>query len=104
MRIAFVYGPFCLGGSDGSGNVFGFNFSDMWNDPRGLTGSELSFFKIAKGLANVGHDVHVFTFGRGGSVPSTWEGLFVHPFSELVPAAASRVLSTLSTPGTRLRS
>lgn len=88
MRIAFVYGPFCLGGSDGFGNVVGFNFADLWNDSRGLTGSELSFFKIAKECAKRGHDVHLFTFGRGGSVPPSWEGLTVHPYTELVPAVS----------------
>lgn len=89
MKIAYVYGPFCLGGSDTSGDhVVGFNFADLWNDPRGLTGSELSFFKIAKETALRGHDVHMFTFGRDGSVPPSWEGVTVHPFSELGPATS----------------
>lgn len=84
MRIAFVYGPFCLGGSDTSGDhVSGFDFANMWKDARGLTGSELSFFRIAQESRKLGHDVHVYTFGRP-SVPAIWEGLRVHPFSELV--------------------
>ncbi len=84
MKIAFIYGPFCLGGSDTSGNhVKGFNFSNMWGDPRGLTGSEISFFRIAQEMAKLGHDVHAFTFGLDGPPPATWEGINVHPFNEL---------------------
>ncbi len=87
MRIAFAYGPFCLGGSSGS-RPSGFNFSDMWGDPRGLTGSEISFFRIAQECERLGHDVHVYTFGRG-PVPSLWEGLHVHEFGDLYSTAPS---------------
>ena len=99
MKIAFVYGPFCLGGSDTSGDhVSGFNFADMWGDARGLTGSELSFFRIAQECKKLGHDVQVYTFGRGGSIPPVWEGLPVHPFAHLsmdshVPGAFDAVCS-----------
>lgn len=83
MRIAFAYGPFCLGGSSGSDTVRGFNFSNMWGDPRGLTGSEISFFRIAQEMSKLGHDVHIFTFGHDGPPPPSWEGVHVHPFKEL---------------------
>jgi len=84
MRIAFVYGPFCLGGSDTSGNhVKGFDFSDMWGNPRGLTGSEISFFRIAQEMRKRGHEVVAFTFGLNGDPPATWEGIQVRPFPQL---------------------
>jgi len=89
MRIAFVYGPFCLGGSDTGGNhVSGFSFSDVWGDPRGLTGSELSFFRIAQECRARGNEVHVYTFGRG-PMPSSWEGLSLHPYSRFGPDVSS---------------
>lgn len=63
MKIGFIYGPFCLGGEHN-----GFDFGNLWDDPRGLTGSELSFARIAQEIRALGHDVHIFTFPRPGSV------------------------------------
>ncbi len=88
MKIAFAYGPFCLGASAGGGVSNPFNFDDMWGDPRGMTGSEISFFRIAQEVQKRGHDVHVFTFGRG-PVPASWEGLHVHEFPTLYEIASN---------------
>lgn len=83
MKVGFVYGPFCLGGSEAARRSSGFDFSNIWSDSRGLTGSELSFFRISQELARRGHDVHLFTLGRG-PLPSEWEGLSVHDFDTLL--------------------
>ena len=68
MKIAFLYGPFCLGGENG------FPFADLWTNPRGLTGSELSYFQISREMARRGHDVSLYTFSQK-PVPEIWEGM-----------------------------
>lgn len=82
MKIGFVYGPFCLGGSDTARKATGFNFDDMWGDSRGLTGSELSFFRISQELARRGHEVHAFTLSRG-PMPERFEGVSMHDFESM---------------------
>ncbi len=64
LKLGFVYGSFCLGGGTN-----GFDFHNLRNDPRGLTGSELSYFRLAEEMAELGHDVNVITFGKGQNVP-----------------------------------
>lgn len=87
MRLAFLYGPFCLGGN-------AFDFGSLWTDSRGLTGSEISFFRIAQELAARGHEVHAYTFPKG-PMPSEWEGLRLHPFDAYrdMPDGMDAVLS-----------
>lgn len=70
MKVGFLYGPFGLGGENG------FPFSDLWTNQRGLTGSELSFFRIAKEMSNRGHDVTLYTFSSG-PVSDPWDGMRV---------------------------
>lgn len=62
MKVGFVYGSFCLGSEQN-----GFDFGNLWDDPRGLTGSELSFIRIAQELRARGHDVQIFTLPKPGS-------------------------------------
>jgi glycosyltransferase involved in cell wall biosynthesis len=50
MRIAFLYGRFSIGQRP-------FDFDDLYGDPRGLTGSELSCLEYAKAMAVRGHAV-----------------------------------------------
>jgi glycosyltransferase involved in cell wall biosynthesis len=50
MKLAFVYGPFSTGNRP-------FKFPDVWESPRGLTGSELSWFMYGFELSRLGHDV-----------------------------------------------
>ncbi len=53
LRVAFIYGAMCLG------NRY-FDFENLWNSPRGTTGSEISFLVYAKELAKRGHDVSLY--------------------------------------------
>lgn len=62
MKIGLIYGSFCLGSE-----ANGFNFDNLWDDPRGLTGSELSFIRIAQELSARGNEVHIFTIPKPGS-------------------------------------
>lgn len=50
MKIAFVYGPFSIGQRP-------IDYSNLWDDPRGLTGSEVSCIQYARAMAARGHDV-----------------------------------------------
>jgi len=55
--------------------------STIWSAPRGLTGSEIAFFKFASYLAEFGHEVSIFTkftgpgkFGKATCLPyPDWE-------------------------------
>lgn len=53
LRIGFVYGPFTIG------NRF-FDFTNLWDSSRGLTGSELSCICMSKEMAKMGHQVSLF--------------------------------------------
>ena len=65
MRIAILFGPLCLT-FRGS-----FDFSDILNDPRGLTGSEYGFIRIAEELRDAGHTVELIT----EAAQDTWGGM-----------------------------
>ncbi len=75
MRFAFIYGPHFL-------TYRRFDFQNVWDDPRGLTGSELSYLKVAKAMRSLGHEVHLYTLFDGAG-PGVWEDLSVHPYEEL---------------------
>ena len=77
MRIGLIYGSFCLGDE---GNAF--DLANLWDDPRGLTGSELSYVRMVQELPKLGHDVTAFTLLRPGS-PSEWEGASVRSLQAL---------------------
>lgn len=77
MKIGFIYGSFAL--PDGS-----VDFSRIWDDPRGLTGSELSFVCFARGMARRGHDVRIYMHA---AEYCEWEGVRVSP---LEPLASER--------------
>jgi glycosyltransferase involved in cell wall biosynthesis len=56
MKIAFLYGPWCLGNRP-------IDFAHLWDSERGLTGSELSFVMYASAMATRGHDVTMYVPG-----------------------------------------
>lgn len=57
MKIALTYGPMCL---TFRGTL---EFAGHRADPRGLTGSELAFIRIAEELRDLGHDIYAYTRG-----------------------------------------
>lgn len=73
MKIAVAFGPLCLS-FRGS-----FDFDNIRTDPRGLTGSEIGFVRIAQCLKAQGHDVTVFT----EAAQTRWDGMDVRPLSEM---------------------
>lgn len=53
MRIAFVYPPMHVAGRP-------LDFTNLWGDPRGTTGSEVTILAFAQEMAQRGHDVEMF--------------------------------------------
>jgi len=72
VKIAVAFGPLCLA-FRGS-----FDFDNLWSDPKGLTGSELGFVRIAQELKKLGHTVELFTV----ATQTEWNGMRVRPWSE----------------------
>lgn len=64
MKIAFVYGPMSLGARP-------FDFERLYDDPRGLTGSELSCLEYARAMGRRGYDVTLYVFQ---DAQPTWLG------------------------------
>lgn len=82
VKIAFIYGLW-------STAQYRFDFSDLWDNPRGLTGSEVSCFSIAREMGRRGHDVTIFAGLKPGS-PRTWEGVKLADVEE-VPRAITAI-------------
>lgn len=75
MKLTFVYGSWACGPRP-------FDFTRIYHDPRGLTGSEISFLSFAKELAFRGHSVRIFA--PLVSCPAEghlWDGIRVFPIS-----------------------
>jgi glycosyltransferase involved in cell wall biosynthesis len=61
MRLAFLFDPRAVRNPVDPANI--------WTSNRGLTGSEIAFFKFATGLADMGHDVSIYTkFSNDGQI------------------------------------
>jgi glycosyltransferase involved in cell wall biosynthesis len=64
VKICFIFGKMMLGGRD-------FDFANLYESPRGLTGSEVSCIRYATEMAKRGHDVSLFVdSGKAPTVPS----------------------------------
>lgn len=84
MKIAMLYGPFCLGG-DGRAT---FHVRDMWTSARGLTGSELSYVRMCQELVRRGHEVTAFSFFKDSPLPESFDGVRIAPFNDFGVAAS----------------
>ncbi|HEY8096354.1 MAG TPA: hypothetical protein VIE65_09740 [Methylobacter sp.] len=76
MKIAFLYGPYCLGGHGQNA----FDLSNLWDDPRGMTGSELSFFMFPIEMQRRGHDVYIYSYFRN-PIPQLFHGVKCRQFN-----------------------
>lgn len=70
MRLAFIFGPWSL---SFRGSL---DFADLWNDPRGLTGSELGILRTAQCAAELGHSVTLYTVSND----TRWGDVTIRPF------------------------
>lgn len=73
MRIAVMFGPMCLSFRKS------FDFDTLRTDPRGLTGSEIGFVRIAQCLRDLGHEVTIYT----QATQSKWDGMLIRPLEAL---------------------
>lgn len=71
MKIAFIYGDLSLGGRP-------FNPSILRTDSRGLTGSEISCFRIALEMVKRGHEISFFSRFINCVFPGNWEGIHLY--------------------------
>lgn len=76
MKIAFLYGWWSCGDKS-------FDFSRLYEDPQGLTGSELSCFEYARSMAARGHEVSIYAIIRGVPDRYRWHGCTIRPIDDL---------------------
>lgn len=74
MKIAFLYGTFSLGNPPPPERLF--DFTNLWDSPRGLTGSEHSCISYAVRMAERGHNVSIYT-PQPSLAPQTFQGVKV---------------------------
>lgn len=74
MKLALVYPEFLL-----RHRAPGLDFSQLWTDPRGLTGSEVGLARIAEELAGLGHDVTIYT----QALDKQWWQIAIRPLEDL---------------------
>jgi glycosyltransferase involved in cell wall biosynthesis len=77
MKVAFAYPTASMGRP--------LNPDALWSDQRGLTGSELSCFCYAAGIAAMGHEVHWYT---NATHRATTNGVQVHSYQAWEPSQA----------------
>jgi glycosyltransferase involved in cell wall biosynthesis len=77
LKIAFVYGPMNFSNV----NTDGFDFHNIYNDQRGLTGSEYGCLRVAEELSKK-HDVHLYTFYKN-EMPKCYENITLHKFENI---------------------
>jgi glycosyltransferase involved in cell wall biosynthesis len=74
MKLGFIYGSYFI-----SGRVF--DFKNLFDSPRGLTGSELSCMMYASEMAKRGHDVSLYLDHSDGL--SEWNGVKLFDLSKV---------------------
>jgi glycosyltransferase involved in cell wall biosynthesis len=79
MKIAFVIPPMLVGGRP-------FDFPNLWDSPRGLTGSEIQMIVTAKEMALRGHVCSLFVEPLNAA---HYEGVALRPYSDLREAASA---------------
>ncbi len=62
MKIAIVFGPFCLANGEN-----GYDFQRLYTDSRGLSGSDYGYFRMAQELHKLGHEITLYTFPKPGT-------------------------------------
>jgi len=76
MKIAFLYGWLSCPHRS-------FNFANLYDEPQGLTGSELSCFTFAREMVKRGHEVSLYTVIRDIPTRYNWHGVTVRPIDEV---------------------
>lgn len=74
MKVAFILGNYSVGSRP-------LNFNILWQDPRGLTGTDLGIIMNAWEMVKLGHDVSLFTVFAGDK-PEHWNGIKLFPLDQ----------------------
>lgn len=78
MKIAIILGPYSV-----SVRPMDFWFNNVWDAPRGLTGSDLTFVQIALELKQLGHEIYLFTVhAQPHHKQDQWEGIPIFNYEE----------------------
>ena len=80
MKIAILFGEYVLPRP--------LDFSTLFSNSRGLTGSDLGVIRVSQEFAKMGHDISLFTCYTGEK-PDIWEGVKLHRTSEISSIDAS---------------
>lgn len=82
MKILFAYVPFMFRHSGYFEKSKIFDFENLYTDPRGLTGSEISCFTYADNMSRLGHDVSIITTVKNPKY-EYWKGVRIIPFRDI---------------------
>lgn len=78
MKVAIILGNFSVGT-----RPLDFNFNNIWESTRGLTGTDLTTVVISKELVQLGHEVSLFTIhAQPHNKPDKWEGVKLYNLDE----------------------
>ena len=78
MKVAVILGVFSVGS-----RPLDFHYENIWINPRGLTGTDLSTVMISKELQKLGHDVSLFTIhAEPHNKPATWENVKLYNYDD----------------------
>lgn len=78
-KIAIVLGPYSVGA-----RPLDFWFNNIWDNPRGLTGSDLTFIQTALEFKKLGYDVSAFTVhAQPDHKQKEWEGIKLFNVNEI---------------------
>ncbi len=78
MKIAVILGPFSVGP-----RPLDFHFNNIWESPRGLTGTDLATVMICQELAERNNDIHLFTLhSEPNNKPDIWGRVKIYNLDE----------------------
>lgn len=75
LKLAFIFGAYSIANRP-------LDFNNLFDDPRGLTGSDLGVVITAKEMAKRGHDVSLFTVYKNNK-PDLWENVRLYNFDQI---------------------
>jgi glycosyltransferase involved in cell wall biosynthesis len=87
MKFALLFGAWSIGARP-------IDFNNIMLNPRGLTGSELGICMVAKELAAMGNEVHLYTVHKENK-PKMWDCVYLHDVNE-IPLISSNTDAVIS--------
>lgn len=75
MKFGFIFGHFSVGQNP-------LDFNNIWNSPRGLSGSDLGIIRTMQEFVKMGHEVYFFSCYTNNIQPEIWDGIKLYRFEE----------------------